>query len=423
MSPEPAPLHVATAIPDRGEQAAADLVERLARALHRFGTPAHRLEEAMGLVARRLGLAVEFFSTPTAIFTAFHHPRLDRTRLMRVEPGEVNLEKLSRLDRELSRLMATPEDGSAIDTAAIAHRVDAIVDAPVRYGAAETTFAFAFASGSAAHFFGGGLAEIVLSTFVGLGIGLLALLVERWSRAGRLFEMLAALFATWSAGVAAAVVPGLAPFVVVLAGLIVLIPGLTLTIAMTELAARHLMSGSSRLAGALLVFLTLGFGVALGQRLGELTAGPPAAPPAPLPLPPWSEGLALLVSAVAFTVLFRARPKDAGWILLAATVALLGARTGAAWLGPQLGALVGAILVGLAGNAHARLFDRPSAVTQVPGLMLLVPGSLGFRSVAALLENDTLSGVQTAFSMILVAVGLVVGLLLANVILPPRRTL
>ena len=210
---------------------------------------------------------------------------------------------------------------------------------------------------------------------------------------------------------------------ITLSGLIVLVPGLTLTTAMTELATGHLVSGGARLAGALLTFLTIGFGVALGSRLGALSFPAMVAPQAQAPLPLWTEGAALLVAALAFVVLFRAAPRDGGWVLAAATVAYLGARSGAAALGPELGALFGALVLGVCSNLHARCLQRPAALTQVPGLMLLVPGSLGFRSVAALVEHDTLSGVQTAFTMVLVAIALVTGLLLANVLVPTRKAL
>jgi uncharacterized membrane protein YjjB (DUF3815 family) len=59
----------------------------------------------------------------------------------------------------------------------------------------------------------------------------------------------------------------------------------------------------------------------------------------------------------------------------------------------------------------------------VPGLMLLVPGSVGFRSLASLLERDVVAGVDTAFSMLMVAVALVAGLLSANALVPPRKVL
>jgi uncharacterized membrane protein YjjB (DUF3815 family) len=52
---------------------------------------------------------------------------------------------------------------------------------------------------------------------------------------------------------------------------------------------------------------------------------------------------------------------------------------------------------------------------------MLVPGSLGFLSISALMEADALSGVQTAFHVALIAVALSAGLLTANLALPPRR--
>lgn len=394
---------------------AADFVEKLGRALHRYGTPAHRLEEALGLVSRRLGLNGQFFSTPTAIFATFG--RRERTRLMRVEPGEVNLEKLAQVDGDLDLLI----DGS-LDVDEAVRRLDAVEAAPMRYGAVLTTLAFAAASGAASTFFGGGWQEMGAAFFIGMLIGLLAILVPRVPSIGRLFELLASLTAAWVAAALAAAGADIAVSVVTLAGLIVLVPGFTLTTAMTELATRNLVSGSSRLAATLVMFFTIGFGVTLGGRLAEIVFGslPEASPQ---PLPAWSVGIALVLAGMAFAVLFRARPRDMGWVVLAAILAYLGSRLGARWLGPELGALVGAIVVGVGGNLHARWLARPAALTQVPGLMLLVPGSIGFRSVNALVQQDVLSGVQSAFAMILVATALAVGLLIANVLVPPRRAL
>ncbi|MEM6795116.1 MAG: threonine/serine exporter family protein, partial [Acidobacteriota bacterium] len=231
----------------------------------------------------------------------------------------------------------------------------------------------------------------------------------------------AALAAAFLATAACAAVPLAFP-IVVISALIVLVPGLTVTLAMTELATRNLVSGAARLAGALLMFMTIGVGFALGSRTGALAFGSPAAVD-PGAQPVWSEWVALAITAGALLVLFRAHPRDYPWFVAIAALALVGSRAGAALLGPQLGALVGAVLIGVVGNAIARFRNRPALITQMPGLMLLVPGSLGFRSVAALVEQDTLAGVQTAFTVVLVAISLVTGLLLANVLLPPRRIL
>ena len=67
--------------------------------------------------------------------------------------------------------------------------------------------------------------------------------------------------------------------------------------------------------------------------------------------------------------------------------------------------------------------DRIAMVPLVPGLLLLVPGSMGLRSMTSMLERDVVSGIDTAFAMILVSVSLVAGLLMANASVPPRRDL
>lgn len=46
-----------------------------------------------------------------------------------------------------------------------------------------------------------------------------------------------------------------------------MLPGLTITVAMRELASRHLSSGSACLSAAFLVFTSMAFGVALGTAV------------------------------------------------------------------------------------------------------------------------------------------------------------
>lgn len=415
----------ATGEPERMPRAAMmlaeDFVARLAVALHRYGSPAHRLEEAMTRLTERLGLAADFFCTPTAIFASFRQPgpRLEpaHTILLRVEPGEVNLEKLSLLDGILLRVLKN----GAEDLPTAQAEIDAVIARPPRFPVWLSYLTWGTASAATARFFGGGPLESVVAAGVGLSIGLLAGLAEQRPGLARLFESTAAALAALAA-TAAGVWWGSSFFVVVVSALIVLMPGLTLTTAVAELATRHLASGSARMAGALLVFMTMAVGLAFGSQLGAHLFGvlPTSYPP---PQPTWTELVAVVVSAGSLTVLFRAAPRDAWLFLAAAGLALAGSRLGAALLGPQLGALAGAALIGIAANLYARWRDRPSALVQMPGLMVLVPGSLGFRSVAALLEQNTLSGVQTAFSVVLVAISLATGLLIANAVVPPRRVL
>ena len=390
-------------------------VLRLARALHSYGVPAHRLEDVLESAARKLGLEGQFFSTPTSIFAGFGPQDSQHTFLIRVDPGGVDLGKLAELDAVAVRVLReklAPSAGSTL--------IDEIIAAPTRYGSVLTTLAYGLASAAASRFLGGGLKEVGISALLGLVIGLLMVLTGKRPALGRVFEPLAAFSVTMLAVLLSFGFGSYAVSNATLAGLIVLMPGLTLTVAITELSTQHLASGTARLSAAFVVFLGMGFGVAIGETITRKLVGGAQLARA-VALPDWTIWLALLTMSLAFTVLLRAKARDAVWIVISGALAFTGSQLGATWFGADLGVFVGALTVGIASRLYAQLLDRPATITQVPGLLLLVPGSVGFRGLAALLDKQVISGVDTTFKMILTAVALVAGTLIANIIAPLRR--
>ena len=393
------------------------LVVALARALHRYGTPAHRIEATLARVSEALGERGQFFSTPTAIFASFGDDADQRSILVRAEPGEVHLAKLTALDEILKDVVR-----GRIDATEARARVEALADASLGYAEPVLVLAATVASGAAARFFGGGWREMLVAAGIGLLLGLLASAARRGETLGRVYEPLGALLAAATAVGLAHAFGHVSTYVATLAGLIVLLPGLTVTTALNELATRHLVSGTARLAGAGAMFVAIGFGVALGTRLMTGLLGDPGYTE-PVPLPAWTEWIAVLAAPVGISLLFQAPLRDAPWTILSGLVAFFGARLGAALFGPELGVFLAALLVGLGSNLYARVLDRPASIPLIPGIMLLVPGSIGFSSLFSLLADDLVSGMDAAFTMTLVAVALVTGLLVAHVVLPPRRTL
>jgi uncharacterized membrane protein YjjP (DUF1212 family) len=405
-----------TAPADEGDPAVAFAI-KIAAALHRFGTPAHRLEAAFERICERLGLDAQIFSLPTGIIASFGRDGRQQMSLTRVPPGDVDLEKMVRLDALAGRVVeghVTPRDGLAL--------VDEIVAAPPRYGSALTALCFGLASATNARFVGGGWREVVVAGAIGTAVGVLLVLVKRSPASGRVFEPVAGALATVAALVASAAMPPVSVYIATLAGVIVLLPGLTVTVAVNEMATRNVVSGTSRLVAAAVLFLQLGFGVVVGGQTIGLLPGASFAE-IPIPLPGWTEAAALCVSPLVLGVIFKARPRDFGWVALGAALAFGGARAGAHMFGAQFGVCVGAFALGIGSNLCARLLDRPSAVVTVPGLMLLVPGGVGFGSIRKFLDNDVVTGVDAAFTMAMIAVALVTGLLLANAVVPPRRAL
>ena len=164
-------------------------------------------------------------------------------------------------------------------------------------------------------------------------------------------------------GVAAFIVP-LSLKTVIIASLIVLMPGLALTNAVDELASQQLVSGTARFAGAVMTVLKLdvrhGDRAADGATLG-LGAGGCARSAAGAA---WVEWGALVLAAYAFAVLFQARTArlsdgDAGRARGYADLALGGQGWAEQWL--PGGVFFAGVGVAGVGNAYARWRTGPDA--------------------------------------------------------------
>lgn len=390
---------------------------RIAESLQTYGTPVYRLERVVENVATSLDVDAAFLATPTSITASFRRDGVTQTHLLRANAGEVNLGKLIDFDEVMEDV-----EHRRISAAAGIDRVDEIVARGSRWGVVGISLAAGLASAGAARFFGGGWAEIGVAGSIGTLLAVLSRVLPRRGSTVGFFEPFASFIAASVAFIVARWFYPLDDRLVTIASLIVLVPGLTLTIGLTELATRHLVAGVARLAGAAAVFLTMLFGFALAWRIGVRVFG---ASPHTLatPLPSWTEWLALATAPIAFGVLLEARVREFPVIFVTGVCGYLAGKVGAATLDADLGPCLGALTVGLLSNCYARFADRPALVPMTPGVFLLVPGSLGFRSLTSFLEKEAIIGMQWAFQTGMVAASLVAGLILANVLLPPRRVL
>jgi uncharacterized membrane protein YjjP (DUF1212 family) len=393
---------------------AQQFVLELGRAMHALGSPAYRVEDTMDACCRALGLEGSFFATPTAIFSAIGPAgSTPNTILARVAPGDHDLGRLASLyeirDRVVRNELA-PEAGLV--------QVRAVLASRVRGNLLLDLLAHAAAGAGAAVLFGGGWREAVVAGLAGAavaGIGGVA----RWRPSlGDVQAPLACAVAAFVAsGAAASWSPVHAPIATV-AAIVVLLPGLSFTTALAELAMRHLAAGSARLLGTLAVLLTMAIGIGLGDRFAALLFG------AAEPVQATRLGLGWVLLGIAatwfaFVVLLRATVAQAPWVLLAMATGFGGARLGSAWFGDELGACVGALAVAALANLHARWRRQPAAIVRTPGLLLLVPGSLGLSGLTTALTGDFASSAPFAFRMLLVGGAIVAGLLFAGVVVPP----
>ena len=393
-------------------------VLELARALHEYGTPSHRLEAALETVATRLGLTAEFFTTPTSIMVGFGDLVEQRVHLIRVEPGAPNLGHLA----QVSDIVRDVIDGT-VSPAEGLQRLHAVKSQPRRWPTWLRLLAFVLSSASVACFLRVRVGDVAVASLLGLITGAIALRTAASASWRPVAEPTAAFVVSTLALTIDVYGRTGTGYATSLAGLIVLLPGLTLTVALTELSTRHLSSGTARLSGAIVVFLGLAFGLVLGAKLGAVlglelrsTLGTNAVGwLSHAILPGWTEWVALVVAPLAFTVLLNAAARDAGWIVLACAAAYVTSRFVGASMGEVFGAFLGAFVVSAGSNVAERVFRRTSMVTTVPGLLILVPGSIGFRSITSLVGDQYDVGVETAVRVGLIGISLAAGILAGNV--------
>ena len=253
-------------------------------------------------------------------------------------------------------------------------------------------------------------------------LGLLVTQAGESLREGGL-EAIAALFSTFLVFALNKFLPGLDVFVIIMSSLIVLIPGLGLTIAVNELSTDHLASGSARLAGALVTLLKLSLGVLIGTVIvGWFGWSTEPALTAQLAEPPdWFRWPALLAASFSFAVLFSARRKEFHIAMLAAIISYVVSRIGVAAGGLEFGVLLASMTVAILANLYGRVFKQTGALIRVPGVILLVPGTIGYHGATALFLDGGVDLTDTTLLALRLLISLVGGLLFGNTLLPPRR--
>lgn len=397
-------------------------LKRYARQLHMAGVPAHQFERMMTALADKLGFNCQALSSPTSIFLSFQYQDDEDdmhpipTQLDRMNPPVINLGNTA----ELYDMGHCLLDGEVSAEQAYA-RLSNWQPTPL-YPLWLQILCWGLTGGAVAVMLAASWAGILAAAVTGAMTGLLVTLAGAALREGGL-EAIAALFSTFLVFVLNRLVPGLDVFVVIMSSLIVLIPGLGLTIAVTELSTDHLASGSARLSGALVTLLKLSLGVLIGTIVvGWFGWSPESVSASSLTSPPdWFRWPALLAAAFSFGVLFSVRLKEFHFAMIAAIISYVVSRVGVAAGGLEFGVLLASMSVAVLSNLYGRVFKQSGALIRVPGVILLVPGTIGYHGATALFLDGGTNLTDTTLLALRLLIALVGGLLFGNTLLPPRR--
>lgn len=395
----------------------------LARHLHAYGTTSQRMEAAIELVARKLALECQPWCNPTGIILSFSDParpagESDTTRIIRPGLGDTNLRKLCEADR-IAEDVINGRLGVAAGRAALRE-----LDRPGGWrGRMMAALGFALASAAVAGLLRLPWLDIGTAGVIGLLIGGLALAAQSRPRLHESFEALAGLLAGAVAILVSSFVGPLNLNTVIIAAVIVLLPGMMLALSTNELTSRHLVSGTARFAGALMIIVSLTIGIAIAFGLAGVAGIEPQVR-ASRPQPEWVVWGAVGLAAYAFAVLFQAGRRDYPLVMGAVIAGYLISRFSGEWLGPIAGVFLAALAATAAGNAYARWFNRPGALVRLPGIIILVPGSISLRGVISLVQSQDIgAGEAAAMAALNTLMALLAGLIFGNLLMPTRRSL
>lgn len=412
------------------------LIYAMGEALHSYGAAAQHLERALTLLAEHLCGGGQFFVTPTAVMCSIRRPdgRFD-SRMLRVSPHSIHLGHLCRVDELADQLLE-----GKVNSAEALIKLEAIAKQPTRLFGVLGPLAIVLSSLSFSMMLGGSAIDIYATAIAAILVVICSELLRARKNGDEATEFLLALIVSCTVFVGKIGWPGLQVDIVILSGLIALIPGLSLTIAMTELSTKNLLAGTARLMGAVMELLKLSFGVLLGKKLIDLASSSLLEVMASLkgttawalsrssdihqsiPMSLILEGVVVAVALLSFAILFKSQRKDWLPIVAAGMAAYAAAKFGRAGFGEELGAFIGGLTIGVLGNSFARWIKRPALTLIIPALLPMVPGSIGFRSISMALNLDVIQSMTSAFTMMTTAMALVAGLGFGRMLIDPERS-
>jgi uncharacterized membrane protein YjjP (DUF1212 family) len=254
---------------------------------------------------------------------------------------------------------------------------------------------------------------------LGLLVGVLRELGARWASLDVLLPVIAPVLVSVIVFMATEAGQIVSPLLLLVAPLITFLPGGMLTTAMIELADRQTIAGATRLVAGITQVVLLVFGLVVGQTLVGIHPEQAFAQRSDNLLGWWAPWLGTGVFAVGVYLHFVGPRRSLPWLLLIVYVAWVGEQLGARAFGAYLGGFVGAALMTVVAYTADEVGAAPaSRVLFLPAFWLLVPGALAVVGFAELVGSDlyvALIDLSTAaFSIVAIALGVLVGVALAR---------
>ena len=391
-------------------------MEEMGAALFSCGLPMHVVEFYLTLVAHRLNIDLEIVAINTYFWISFP-PSSTAHLVVSKRPG-LSLSKMVDICSVCEHILhglISPIEGLA--------QLQAISRQKSVWPAWLTVPSMAILCFFYAPLFAAGWTECFVAGIAGLLIGLLELYSENHSSLARGHDLICGALAGVLAIICHSYVTKINLLAAVFGGIVWCLPGLRVTMSMLDLSTGNPVSGTSKFMSSVITAVNLGIGVVAGISVGKLTGvdeenilnsssyGS---------TPEWFLPICIIVTTFPSIVLLDAKLSHSIQYIFGSAAAFYLSSYAGEFVGQAFGSWLAAAGVGVIGNAYGRFSTYPSIELILFSIIMLVPGSIGVRSVLA---SDTISTISFLQQMITVAIAIVTGLFTANVLIPPLRVL
>ncbi|KAJ1951567.1 pheromone-regulated protein prm10 [Linderina macrospora] len=399
------------------------------RAMMAFGAPLHRLEANLVTIALHLDVEASVAVLPGVILISFgdKDTRSSETHIVRMASG-YDMHRLERTNRCVRRVLK-----NRISVGKGVKNIEKILATPPLYPWWVMLLDFMISSFFICPlFWKGQWVDAAASAMMGLIVGLLQLLAGRFSNYANLFEVSSAFIVGF---IASLMQDKICFGTVSFAGICQLLPGLGLTLSIIEMASKNMISGTVRFVYNMCQCFLLGYGISVGSTLGTRVRGLQNNPIDSVVasmngLGNCGEGLNkywwflfLPMLAITFNISISAHWRQQPAMVMAGAVGYTASYfAGYSKALTDITPAIGAFAMGLFSNVLASFSNHRSAIEPIlGGVQLLVPGSLGLRTVLAFISSSGSSSGTFLYNVFSTSLSIAVGLFLSGMVVFPNR--
>lgn len=387
---------------------------------HKYGSSSIRIEGYLKSLAELFGYRAQVESFPDQLQIAL--TRIDngwqKSDFFQVA-GDVELHKLSLIGDVVTKL----EKGRVSPAAAVRH-LKAIDTMQPEWDSHQVLFGYVAVAFGLPGIIGGNWLDTLFASMLST---LTFFIVQSSSRWNVRLQPWIPLVSTFSVGLLTAVVstwlPAINSVIVIVSATAIILPGYSISLGVSELAATRWRSGWVNLSMGMLCMTKMVIGAWASLNLVYPSI---ALSVSPYSVPSVNEYWFVIlfpILMVGLNVVFQVSRRDFLWVTLVAVIAFAVYLMGGKLSGTHLGALLGSLIAVLLAGEWSTRTGRPSSVIMVPVVVMLVSGTIGFRGLINITDGDVTLGLEQFSQTFTVALSILFGLWMGHRLRKPLMTL